>query len=93
MVAWATYPVAGFGEVAGTLATFASSPGVTRGHCARCGSSLTYQTTRRPQEIDVTLASLGDPVDLVPAFHIWTQDRVGWLQGSEALPQHAQTLP
>jgi hypothetical protein len=90
-VPWATYPTDHFTVTAGQLQTLESSAGVTRGHCARCGSSLTYRHAARPQEIDVTLASLGDPPDLPPTFHIWTCDRLPWLAVADRLPQHHQT--
>src|SRR3546814_18613418 len=33
-------------------AVYASSPGVRRLFCGRCGSPMAYETDRRPQEID-----------------------------------------
>jgi hypothetical protein len=91
LVPWATYLAKQLRMTQGQLQTFESFPGVTRGHCARCGSSLTYQSARRPLEIDVTLASLGDPPDLAPTFHVWTSDRLGWLGSSDQLPQHPRS--
>ncbi len=44
--------------VAGTLAIHASSPGVERGFCAACGTSLSYARANRPGLFDVTTASL-----------------------------------
>jgi hypothetical protein len=88
MVPWATYAAGCFTVTAGQMQTILSSPGVTRGHCARCGSSLTYQNATRPHEIDVTLASLGDPPDLPPTFHVWTSDRLPWLAEADELTQH-----
>src|SRR5689334_20871404 len=57
-VAWVVFGADGFRFTAGTPATFASSPGVTRGFCRVCGTALTYQHTARPDAIDVTTASL-----------------------------------
>jgi hypothetical protein len=93
MVPWATWPVGALAVTRGQIQQHESSPGVTRGHCARCGTSLTYHSGQRPQEIDVTLASLGDPPDLPPTFHVWTQDRLPWLAASNTLPQHPDGTP
>jgi hypothetical protein len=75
-VAWATVPAEGFAWTAGEPAAFASSPGVTRTHCAACGTSLTWQRDRG--EIDVTLASLDDPEALPPVKETWLSQRLSW---------------
>jgi hypothetical protein len=92
MVAWGTFPTAHFKVTRGEVTAYASSPGVTRGHCADCGTSLTYQHEERPDEIDVTLASFDDAAALVPTAHIWVQDKLPWIQLADGLPQHATTL-
>ena len=75
-VAWATVPAAGFAWTAGRPAGFASSPGVTRTHCAVCGTSLTFQSG--PDSIDVTMASLDDPAAVTPAKEGWLSHRLSW---------------
>ena len=91
MVAWATYPTRSFVVVEGLLERVSTSPGVTRGHCSRCGTSISYQHAARPEEIDVTLSSLGDPADLTPSEHIWVEDKVPWLVLDDGLPQYDET--
>ena len=93
MVPWATYPKRNVVMVEGALELIDTSPGVTRGHCSKCGTSITYQNVARPEEIDVTLASLGDPNDLEPTAHIWVEDKVPWLVVNDGLPQYARTVP
>jgi hypothetical protein len=92
MVAWATYPKDKVATVAGSLELIDTSPGVTRGHCARCGTSMTYEHVSRPGEVDVALASLGDPADLRPTAHIWVEDKVPWLKIDDGLPQYDETV-
>jgi hypothetical protein len=75
-VAWATVPADGFACVAGDPVRHASSPGVTRCHCARCGTSLTYQC--EASTIDVTVASLDDPEAVPPRREIWLAHRLSW---------------
>lgn len=93
MVPWGTWPKVRFAVRAGTLSFHESSEGVTRGHCARCGTSISYATTRRADEIDVTLASLGDPTDLSPTAHIWVSDKLPWVILNDGLPQHPGSPP
>ena len=93
MVPWATYPKANFVVADGAIALIDTSPGVTRGHCAKCGSSISYQHAARPDEIDLTLSSLGDPIDLKPTAHIWVEAKIPWLVVHDGLPQYAQTTP
>src|SRR5256885_11925437 len=42
MVPWGTFARTSFRLTRGALAEYRSSPGVTRGFCAVCGTSLTY---------------------------------------------------
>ena len=53
--------MAGFSFVTGEPGRFASSPGVTRSFCARCGTSLTLYSEAFPGEIYVSICSLDDP--------------------------------
>jgi hypothetical protein len=75
-VAWTTVPAGTFAWTAGTPAAFASSPGVERTHCPRCGTSLTYRAGAG--SLDVTLASLDDPEALPPENEIWLSHRLSW---------------
>ena len=60
-LAWAIFPKDKVTIIADALAEHESSPGVYRGFCARCGTSLTYRRDNRPGLFDVTTASLDDP--------------------------------
>src|ERR1700676_1606109 len=70
MVPWGTFAAANLAIVRGRLALYRSSPKVTRGFCADCGTSLTYRHDERGGEIDLTLSTLDDPLALVPEVHI-----------------------
>jgi hypothetical protein len=69
-----------------------SSPGVTRGHCPDCGSSITYENESRPGEIDITLNSLDDPRGPTLRAHIWTEDKQPWLQIGDELPVYEKNV-
>lgn len=91
MVPWGTLATSKFQVTRGEVTEYASSPGVIRGHCADCGTSLTYSHESRAGEIDVTLASFDDAATLAPTIHIWVQDRLPWIQLADGLPQYATT--
>jgi hypothetical protein len=92
MVPWGTFAAAKFAIVQGALAEYSSSPRVTRGFCAACGTSLTYRHEDRGGEIDVTLASLDEPGALVPQLHIWVEDKPPWVVIEDGRPQYAKSL-
>lgn len=92
MVPWGTFRDAHFKVVKGALEVHESSPGVARGHCARCGSSVTYRHIKRPGEVDVTLASLDDPAMFTPTAHIWVEDKLPWIAITDGLPQFRKTF-
>jgi hypothetical protein len=75
-VAWLTVPAATFAWTNGAPASYVSSPGVVRTHCAACGTSLTFRG--EPDSIDVTAGSLDDPEAVVPAAEIWLSHRLAW---------------
>lgn len=92
MVPWGTFLASQFRVTRGQIAAYASSPRVNRGHCADCGTSLTYRHDARPGEIDVTLASFDAAADLAPTVHIWVQDKLPWIALADGLPQFAAAL-
>jgi len=92
-VPWITVPPARFALTAGAPASYRSSDHGTRAFCAACGTQLTFRTTQRPDDVDVTLCSLDRPQDATPAYHIWSESRLPWLRLDEHLPAHAGASP
>ena len=88
VVTWAVFPKSRFEVTAGAPVRHASSPGVIRTFCGRCGSPLTYETERRPDQIDVTVGTLDRPEAFPPTAHVWTSERVPWLDLGDELPRH-----
>jgi hypothetical protein len=60
-------------------ARFESSPGVRRGFCATCGSTLTYEGDRWPGEIHLHVGAFDDPETLAPAGQAFADERLSWL--------------
>jgi hypothetical protein len=78
-VAWATYPRAALRFSSGEPAAYASSKGVSRGFCTRCGTPLTYEASFMADMVDVTIASLDEPASVEPTMHIWLAHRLPWV--------------
>ena len=50
--------------------TFNSSEDVTRRFCGACGTPLSYESTRWPDELHILVATLDDPESLTPTAHV-----------------------
>ena len=60
-----------------------------RGFCTRCGTSLTIHVNYQKDEIDVACASLDDPGAVTPEFHIFVDQKIGWVKLADGLPTYA----
>jgi hypothetical protein len=77
-VAWVTVDREKFQIVKGEPAAYPSSPGVVRRFCGRCGSPLTYESSKVPRTIDITTVTLDDSNRFPPTHEVWLADRVPW---------------
>lgn len=66
---------------------YRSSDHGTRSFCGRCGSSLFFESTHRPEMVDVVLANLEDPIDREPELHIYFSDHAQWVRVDDGLPR------
>lgn len=92
MVPWATFHLSDVNFTQGALEDRASSAGVTRGHCPRCGTGISYRHELRPGEIDLTLAGMDDATVFAPTAHIWVEDKLPWIVIGDDLPQYQKTV-
>jgi len=58
---------------------FASSPGVRRGFCSRCGSTLSYEGDRWPNELHLHIGAFNDASSLVPTGQGFPEEKLPWL--------------
>jgi hypothetical protein len=68
----------------GEITKFNSSPGVWRGFCARCGSTLTCESERLPTETHFHVGAIDQAAQLEPRRHIFPEERLPWLHFGEA---------
>jgi hypothetical protein len=86
VVARLTVADAGFAWLAGEPAVYRSSAAALRLFCERCGTQLALRD--EPGFLDVTLASLDEPAEVRPRYHIWTASRIPWFEIADDLPRH-----
>lgn len=90
-VPWVTVGISTFACASGTPTVCASSPGVRRQFCGRCGAQISYWCADRPDEIDITVGTLDDPELAPPSDHIWLEDAPSWDAPRDGLPCHQRT--
>ncbi len=90
-VPWATFHRERFKLTRGQLRERHSSPGVTRGHCADCGTSLTYEHVDRAGQVDIAVVAFADPGAFDPVSHIWVEDQLGCVRLDDGLPRYTKT--
>ena len=74
----------------GELREVVSSPGIRRGFCGNCGTSLTYGQEQRPGELDICLVTLDEAASIRPEFHLWVSQKLPWVQIDDSLPQYME---
>ncbi|MEO0568089.1 MAG: GFA family protein [Pseudomonadota bacterium] len=72
--------------------TYESSPGVFRHFCATCGSPMGFEADHYAGGMHLYAASLEDPSDFHPTFHVNWKFKLPWLSMDDDLPKHDSTL-
>ena len=80
-------PGESFRYLSGNPVAYASSPGVTRTHCGRCGSPISY-TSNRNTQVDLYIGTLDDPASVAPEYHVHVAEQLPWFEAHDALPRY-----
>ncbi len=96
--AWAGFERSMFRLLKGRVEIYESSPGVLRGFCRRCGTSLTYQKDPKALEgalddLYVLTRTLDDPSAYPPDEHVHYRERVSWLNIDDELSHYDEVSP
>lgn len=68
-----------------------TSPGVERGFCGKCGTSLIYVAEERWRgQVSVLAPTLDDPGIAVPTAHVYVEHQLPWVKLADGLPRHEQ---
>ncbi len=88
---WIGLKASNFKVVNGNIAICNSSPGVERGFCSHCGTSLTYTAEECwPGQIHVLAPTLDDPEIASPARHVFVDDQIAWIKLNDGLPTNSK---
>ena len=66
---------------------YESSEGVKRGFCAKCGSSLTYESKKFEDYIQVYLGVLDNPEQINLKAHVHCEEKLSWFNIEDDLPR------
>jgi hypothetical protein len=77
--------------LSGMPSGFASSEGVERLFCGRCGSPVAYIGARWPDEVHLHHGTLADPSQWPPTGHAYTAEQLPWFEVHDTLPRYAAT--
>lgn len=72
----------------GKPVAYASSPGIERTHCGRCGSPIAYENK---DEFALYACTLDDATGLKPEYHSWFAEKMPWLEIADALSRHQRS--
>ena len=88
---WVGVKKENFEVTKGQLTVYNSSPGVDRGFCGTCGTSLTYVAEKQwPGIVSVLAPTLDNPGIATPTAHVYVEDRLPWIKFDDGLPTHEQ---
>jgi hypothetical protein len=88
-VTWVGVKPENFHLVRGEVKYCETSPGVQRGFCGRCGSSLTYGGDDWT-DIGITAASLDDPGIANPESNVYLDHKQLWVKIDDSLRKYDQ---
>ena len=92
IVGWLGVPLKSFRWTGAAPQSFASSQGVERHFCATCGSPMGFVADHYPGGMHLYAASLENPSDFEPTFHVNYQSKLPWLPMQDDLPKYDNTL-
>src|SRR5689334_21026063 len=90
MVAWFSVARTELRWVKGVRTRYRSSADAVRSFCARCGTQLTFESDKCPDEVDLTTCSLDDPELVPPHDHTRTSSQLNWVKLDDGLPRHLE---
>lgn len=92
MVAWLGLPLKHFKWTGLTPNTYKSDDGVTRHFCGTCGSPMGFEAEHYPGDIHLYAASLENPDDFKPTFHVFYSRKLSWLDMDDDLTKYDTSL-
>jgi hypothetical protein len=92
MVTWAKVAAKDFAFTKGNIKIVEKTPGIQRGFCADCGTTLTYAAQSEVAGQDwskdawFSASTLDDPSIATPKAHVYTDHQQKWIKLNDGLP-------
>ena len=85
---WTAVKKENFEVVKGQIST-RTWPGVERGFCNQCGTSLTYVAEEGwPGLVSILAPTFDDPTVVTPEGHYYVENQLSWVKLDDGLPTH-----
>ena len=78
--------------LSGEIAKYVSSPGVERGFCARCGSTMTCSNRKLPDETHFHIGVFDGAAELAPSAELFGKERLPWFTKKAGTFGHAGAM-
>ena len=91
-VTWAKIPAENFSVTKGKIKICEKTPGIRRGFCGDCGTTLTYAAAHEVEGRDwskdawFTAVTLDDPTIVSPQNHVFVSHKQTWITLPEGAP-------
>ena len=92
IVAWLGVPLKNFQWIGEKPQTYESSKGVWRHFCNICGSPIGFEAVHYAGGMHLYAASLEDPNNFKPTFHVNYGSKLHWLEIEDNLKKYDSTL-
>ncbi len=79
-VAWISVENKSFAWTKGKPKRYRTPTRAWRTFCKDCGTSLTYESPKRPRDIDITTGSLDRPEKFPPKRDFFVEERLSWVK-------------
>lgn len=76
-----------------TLTWYHATDEVQYGFCSRCGSTMFWRTTRRPEFLSIAAGTLTPPTGLTTVAAIYTDYASDYHSFDDAIPSHGEDFP
>ena len=70
---------------------YESSPGVRRGFCGKCGTPMSYEADKYPDELHLYVSTMDEPNQFVPEYHVFHAEHIPWFEVADDLPRYDGT--
>ncbi len=92
VVAFASFPISFFKYTKGEPSIYLSSSTGSREFCNNCGTQICHRKIKNPKTIDINSGTLDDINLVPPKFHIYSKDKVPWLEIRDQHPRYEKGI-